>query len=217
MAEAVATQQGRSQNALASLFSPNALDGTEADKVLLDLNNYLLSFSDDDLQSTQASRSSNSCDYLADICKSCQSAKSPVVQATRSNHENCLKKILEFQPHLHPLEVASENGMSLAHIAAQHGSLEVLHLLLELNQSFCSAINSKGGTPMHLCAYNGHERCLEYLLEVSEHSMIKDQDGATPLHFASASGHMECLKLLVQCGDCDANIRTNSGETPGKE
>ena len=160
-------------------------------------------------------------------CEACRQAPRPAVAALSSGHLSCLGEMLNT-PLAQSLQgVRTEEGATLAHLAARRGDLEALRLVLRADSSLCEVGDGKGATPLHMCAYHGHVECLRCLLEVEGERggrrgrgrgrLARDQDGATAVHFAAASGHTECLRVLVEEGGGDPNERTNGGETPGED
>ena len=153
---------------------------------------------------------------FGDACAECRAGTSPMILAVTSGHSRCLKEMLKHSEELDLTSVLSENGATLAHIAARKGDLDALKVIITVEQSLCEVGDIRGATPLHVCAYHGHLDCLSCLLEGGAEANLGDFDGATPVHFAAASGHLECLKKLVDKGNGDPNAQTESGETPGK-
>ena len=195
-----------------SLASNPALKG--AAEVLNDLDTFLSDIGDDEEEKSQETdETSLDC---GGVCAECRAGASPTILSVTSGHTDCLKEILERN--LDELDVASvlsENGATLAHIAARRGDLETLKVIVKTEESLCKVGDIRGATPLHVCAYHGHVDCLTCLLESGAKTNLVDFDGATPVHFAAASGHLECLKQLVEVGGADPNAQTESGETPG--
>ena len=158
--------------------------------------------------------------YLGDACATCRINSSPLMAAIVSNHRGCLKEILRMGSLAGAggtlLSVRSENGATLAHVAARKGDTEALELVLRADSSLCREGDIRGATPLHVCAYHGREEGLALLLDAGAETNQTDFDGATAIHFAAASGHLDSLKLLLEQGKGDVNAQTNSGETPGE-
>ena len=194
-----------------SIASNPALRG--ASEVLNDLDTFLLS----DLGDEDENESQEADDVfdLGNTCAECRSGTSPMILAVTSGHLDCLREILRYSDELDLTSVLSDNGATLAHIAARKGDLEALKAVITAEQSLCEVGDIRGATPLHVCAYHGHLDCLDCLLDNGAEANVGDFDGATPVHFAAASGHLECLKQLVDKGNGDPNAQTESGETPG--
>lgn len=186
--------------------------------VLDDLDSYLACLAEDqDDQETESDSSQTEEDAqdLGDACTECRASDSPLILATTSGHKGCLREILNARDSLKLDSVLSENGATLAHIAARRGDLECLRLVVTADSGLCTTGDIRGATPLHVCAYHGYLDCLVCLLDKGGVADQKDYDGATPLHFAASSGHLECLKALLDKGNGSLNAQTLSGETPG--
>ena len=193
-----------------SLSSNPALRG--ASEVLDDLDTFLSDIAEDE----EGQEGDELSIEPGNACAECRGGTSPLVLAVTSGHSYCLREILKHSAELDLISVLSENGATLAHIAARRGDLDALKTVLTAEPSLCTVGDIRGATPLHVCAYHGHVDCLSCLLEAGADANLGDFDGATPVHFAAASGHLECLKKLVDKGKGDPNVQTESGETPGK-
>ena len=193
-----------------SLSSNPALRG--ATEVLNDLDSFLSDIAEDEEGQEEDELSIEP----GNACAECLAGTSPLILAVTSGHSYCLREILKHSAEIDLTSVLSENGATLAHIAARKGDLDTLKTILTAERSLCTVGDIRGATPLHVCAYHGHVDCLSCLLEAGADANLGDFDGATPVHFAAASGHMECLKELVDKGKGDPNVQTESGETPGK-
>ncbi|PAA78400.1 hypothetical protein BOX15_Mlig003739g2 [Macrostomum lignano] len=96
------------------------------------------------------------------------------------------------------------NGLAAVHLAAIHGRLECLRLLIEQNGCDVNSASSTGWRPVHLCisAQTGPRslQCLLYLLDKgADHSCVND-DFVTPVHQAASEGHLQALQLLIKLG-----------------
>ena len=196
-----------------SIASNPVLKG--AAEVLNDLDTFLSDVGDEEEEKGQESDDEITLDF-GDVCAECRAGTSPMILAVTSGHTGCLKEMLERNlDELDLTTVLSENGATLAHIAARKGDLEALKAVVSAEQSLCEVGDIRGATPLHVCAYHGRLDCLSCLLEGGAEANLGDFDGATPVHFAAASGHLDCLKKLVKRGKGDPNAQTESGETPG--
>lgn len=195
-----------------SIASNPALKG--AAEVLNDLDTFLSGVGGEEEEKGQE------LDEIAldfgDACTECRVGTSPMILSITSGHTGCFKELLERNlDEIDLTSVLSENGATLAHIAARKGDLESLKAIISAEVSLCEVGDIRGATPLHVCAYHGRLDCLSCLLESGAEASLGDFDGATPVHFAAASGHLECLKKLVEKGNGDPNAQTESGETPG--
>ena len=153
--------------------------------------------------------------YVGDACHECRVQRCPAMAAVLASHRGCLREILVANDEDTLSALRSGNGATLAHVVARQGDVESLNLLLGKVNSLVSVGDVRGATPLHVCAYHGHEDGLLSLLDAGAEADQPDVDGATSLHFAAASGHLECLKLLVRTGKGNVNVRSHGGETPG--
>ncbi|CAM6121588.1 unnamed protein product [Calypogeia fissa] len=83
------------------------------------------------------------------------------------------------------------------HLAAAHGQLEVLSMLLERG-ALPNALNRSGQTPLMLACKSGRGTCIEHLLKAGANVLGFDFSyGRTCLHYACRGGHADCvLKIL---------------------
>ncbi|XP_065574903.1 putative ankyrin repeat protein RF_1087 [Artemia franciscana] len=70
-----------------------------------------------------------------------------------------------------------------------------------------------GETLLHLAAWTGHTRTVEYLLQSGADVNVKNENGTSPLHFAALNGNTQTVECLFKSGT-DVNIRNNYGNTP---
>ena len=118
-------------------------------------------------------------------------------------------------------------GNTPLHVAAKHGSVAAIKLLLE-GDSVSSEMylaNNSGKTPMHMAAEGGHVQWVtwhkaqsfptevgnvgiwlcpllcsvvgELILYQSNTKELKDGDMNTPLHLACMNGHTEVARMLL--------------------
>lgn len=84
------------------------------------------------------------------------------------------------------------------HIASLLGHLEFCQILLHINPSSASEVNSEGRCPLHLASANGHTEIVKALLLTnSQTCLIRDKDDKLPLHFAAMRGRIGAIKELI--------------------
>nr|KAE8950353.1 hypothetical protein PF009_g101 [Phytophthora fragariae] len=91
------------------------------------------------------------------------------------------------------------NNDAPLHVAARHGDLACLQLLLHHGADIC-VVEEFGRTPLHCAVANGNLDCVAYLLDVGGDSVLNsgDHDGDTALHYASLSGNEAIVRLLLE-------------------
>ncbi|OWZ07013.1 hypothetical protein PHMEG_00020652 [Phytophthora megakarya] len=123
--------------------------------------------------------------------------------AVNTSHAHCVGLLLstaaksdmdsEIVNHIDP------NNDAPLHVAARHGDLACLQLLLHHGADIC-VVEEFGRTPLHCAVANGNLDCVAYLLDVGGDSVLNsgDHDGDTALHYAALSGSEDIVKLLLE-------------------
>ncbi|ETP36591.1 hypothetical protein F442_15517 [Phytophthora nicotianae P10297] len=123
--------------------------------------------------------------------------------AVNCSHAHCVGLLLstaaksdmdtEIVNHIDP------NNDAPLHVAARHGDLACLQLLLHHGADIC-VVEEFGRTPLHCAVANGNLDCVAYLLDVGGDSVLNsgDHDGDTALHYAALSGNEDIVKLLLE-------------------
>ncbi|XP_033756690.1 ankyrin repeat domain-containing protein 53-like [Pecten maximus] len=97
-----------------------------------------------------------------------------------------------------------KNGLTSLHLAAIHGRLECLRLLIEKYKFDINLPSTTGWRAAHLCISNQTGKralqCLSYLLSKKADASVANNDGITPVHQAASEGHVQCLKELIDIG-----------------
>ena len=69
-------------------------------------------------------------------------------------------------------------------------------------------------TILHLCAKNGHNRCLQYFANIPNQDInAQNNDGSTPLHVGIDSKNYMGVNILLDT-NANVNIKDNFGCTP---
>jgi hypothetical protein len=94
----------------------------------------------------------------------------------------------------------NDDGSTLIHQAALHGSVDVCRLLIDFDDTRLTVhkTDPQGRTPLHLAAQNGHESVCELLVTCGADN-DEDDNGSTPLDYAELPSVKQLLK--------DAQIR----------
>ncbi|XP_045047888.1 ankyrin repeat domain-containing protein 27 isoform X5 [Desmodus rotundus] len=121
------------------------------------------------------------------------------------------KKLAKIPANGLGVNMTSQDGSSPLHVAALHGRVELIPLLLKHGASV-GARNTNQAVPLHLACQQGHFQVVKYLLDSNAKPDEKDLSGSTPLLYACSSGHHEVAALLLQHG-ASINISNNKGNT----
>ncbi|RLN48140.1 hypothetical protein BBJ28_00001789 [Nothophytophthora sp. Chile5] len=165
-------------------------------------------------------------DQLVELCLSRRAKNDPHPEfgetalqvAVNACQPHCVKLLLstaaksemdsEIVNHIDP------NNDAPLHVAASHGDLACLQLLLHHGADIC-VVEEFGRTPLHCAVANGNHDCVAYLLDVGGDSVLNsgDHDGDTALHYAALSGNEATAKLLLESA---ANVFATNihNETP---
>ncbi|XP_064409268.1 ankyrin repeat domain-containing protein 53 [Latimeria chalumnae] len=108
-------------------------------------------------------------------------------------------------------------GFTAIHLAAKHGRLECVKILVEEYNVSVDLTNSQGCRPLHLVFSKEHKlrsfQCMTYLLMQGAKINVQNSDRQTPLHKAASEGLQDCVAALVEAG-ADVSIKDTSGHTP---
>ncbi|KAI0181455.1 SPX domain-containing protein [Hypoxylon sp. FL1284] len=126
----------------------------------------------------------------------------PLIHAIIHGHLACVQRLLETSSRLDPV---SETDHIPLNLACEHGSVEIVELLLQHGAHILA--DAEGLYPQHLVARSGQTPQLLRLLQ--EHGADLDQVdklyGWTPLVHAASEGNVPCLEELLSVG-ADPNI-----------
>uniref|UniRef100_A0A8C6K9Y3 Ankyrin repeat domain 28 n=1 Tax=Nothobranchius furzeri TaxID=105023 RepID=A0A8C6K9Y3_NOTFU len=136
-----------------------------------------------------------------------------------TGHEECVEALLQHSTNFLAQDC---KGRTPIHLAAACGHIGVLGGLLHAAQSVETLpilTDREGYTPLHWACYNGHDTCVEVLLE---QEIFQKAEGnpfsplhcaVTPLHAAAFADHVECLQLLLS-HNAQVNCADAAGKTP---
>ncbi|CAA0835107.1 Putative E3 ubiquitin-protein ligase XBAT31 [Striga hermonthica] len=144
--------------------------------------------------------------------------------AVRFGHLATVEQVLERDSTFVHHYTAYDRNSAL-HIAAVHGQIEVLSLLLDRSVK-PDLLNRHKQTPLMLAAMHGKISCVMKLIEAGANILIFDSlNGRTCLHYAAYNGHSDCLGLILSAARTSqvasswgysrfVNIRDGKGATP---
>ncbi|KAL8020964.1 putative ankyrin repeat-containing domain-containing protein [Plasmopara halstedii] len=104
------------------------------------------------------------------------------------------------------------DGATPLHVAAMHGQLETVKVLLARGARLSAALPS-GTNGLHLASASGFVDVASFLIDQGLPVDGPTKYGYTPLHEAAYKGHVEVAKLLLKCG-ANVNAATVHGTTP---
>jgi CDK inhibitor PHO81 len=119
----------------------------------------------------------------------------PLIHAIVQNKLDCVRKLLSYKARINP---CSDSDHVPLNLASQHGSVEIVRLLLENGaQIVCDA---EGLYAQHHVARSGRVPQLILLLrdfgaDMNEADKLNQW---TPLFHAASEGHVRCLRVLLE-------------------
>ena len=125
-----------------------------------------------------------------------------------------LKDLITKQA-LNPNEVKDPSGLTLLHLACQHGHLDIVQYLINDRKCNPETTTTNGCTPLHTACKSGRLHIIKCL--ITDHKCnphCTDNDGYTPLHAASESGNIEPVEYLITEQGCDPHGSDSIGNTP---
>uniref|UniRef100_A0A3B3TKS5 Ankyrin repeat domain 28 n=2 Tax=Poecilia latipinna TaxID=48699 RepID=A0A3B3TKS5_9TELE len=131
-----------------------------------------------------------------------------------TGHEECVEALLQ---HSANVLVRDCKGRTPIHLAAACGHIGVLGGLLHAAQSvetLPALTDSQGYTPLHWACYNGHDTCVEVLLELE---IFHKAEGNTfsPLHCAVIRDNEVAAEMLIDTlGPAIVSAKDGKSRTP---
>ena len=108
------------------------------------------------------------------------------------------------------LEQRNADGMQPLHVAAQHGHVQAVELLLQQKASV-DAVDHSRGTPLSLACRFGHAECISALLQAgAQKEGLGETYQVCALHCAAVHGGVDCINLLIE-----ANAKVEHADTDG--
>lgn len=113
-------------------------------------------------------------------------------------HDQGVRNMLAAYPDL-AKESATENGTTALHMAAHHGHVKVMEILVAAGADI-HARTIIGETPLLVAASNKHVHAVEWLLDLGADANEGNDQQYTPLMSASRAGCASCVNALVKRG-----------------
>ena len=118
-------------------------------------------------------------------------------------NEEIMKMLVEYEA---DLTVICDDGLTVLHVAASIGSIEMVHLLIQKGSDI-QATTAAGANALHLAAGGSclSPSIIQYLTGKGLNPLARDQSGRTPLHYAATACnlHMIIALLEILSGDLD--------------
>jgi ankyrin repeat protein len=132
-------------------------------------------------------------------------------KAVKEGNEGEVARLLDDDPAL--LEKADHEGFTPFLLAAEHGQLGVMELLIRRGAD-TSAASMSGYTALHVVAWGGQEQAAAFLLGQGAQSTRRGNDGSTPFMLACWRGHLGVVRVLVQqLGKQELEATNKGGQT----
>uniref|UniRef100_A0A3B3VXU7 Ankyrin repeat and death domain containing 1B n=1 Tax=Poecilia latipinna TaxID=48699 RepID=A0A3B3VXU7_9TELE len=115
--------------------------------------------------------------------------------AAINNHTEIVEYIINDMQ-MKELNKEDQSGHLPFALAAEHGSIEMLKMLMEPYNMATMKPNKRGDTPLHLAARNGHLDAVQLLLQSFDTRDEVNMDGETALYQAADNSQEECVLAL---------------------
>ncbi|XP_043546920.1 serine/threonine-protein phosphatase 6 regulatory ankyrin repeat subunit A-like, partial [Chiloscyllium plagiosum] len=131
-----------------------------------------------------------------------------------TGHEECVEALLQHNANF---LIRDCKGRTSLHLAAACGHVGVLGALLQAASSMDivpTVSDNHGYTPLHWACYNGHDTCVELLLEQEVFQKL-DGNSFNPLHCAVINDNEGSAEMLIDVlGASIVNSTDGKGRTP---
>ncbi|KAF2479871.1 putative ankyrin repeat protein nuc-2 [Neohortaea acidophila] len=119
----------------------------------------------------------------------------PLNLACQYGSKEVVQQILRYSPQILP----DAEGLFPQHIVARFGgSPEVLQMLKAFNVNMDQQDKLYQWTPLFHAASEGHQLCLEQLLQFHADAAVKDEKGLSAMYYAAWEGHLDCMQRLAE-------------------
>ena len=140
-------------------------------------------------------------------------AAEPLLEAAKNGDVATVRSLLQggADPN-----TAGGDGVSALHLAAEHGNLEIVQLLLRAGAAVDAKTRIGAYTPLHLASGAAQEPVVSALLQAgADAGAVTTTTGVTPLHLAAAALHGEgAVRALVSSGAAVNARERVAGQTP---
>ena len=110
--------------------------------------------------------------------------------------------------------VADYRKWKPVHIAVTSDQLEMVRLLCRFNEEVKARAGVKHWSVLHIAAWSGNTRMLEYLIGQTAKVDLKNKSNKTPLYSASKYGKAEIAQVLLNRGADPNTCSSKSSMTP---
>lgn len=117
-----------------------------------------------------------------------------IVVAARERSWNVVRELAQIVGTR--VDAPNERGETAAMLAAVHGNLDIVRLLVEKG----AEVNRVGWTPLHYAAVSGNVDLLRYLLDRHAYIDAESPNRSTPLMMAARHDRIDAVHLLVEAG-----------------
>ena len=142
---------------------------------------------------------------------------SVLYRAAASNNVALVKRVLRRAAHNSKFDInqATATGGTTLIYASQHGSAEVVKVLLGVEGINANLPLHNGRTPLFMSAQSGHLHCVQLLLAVPGIKVNRAKDtGETPLLISCQEGYLECVLAFLAHPTIKVDQATRNGRTP---
>ncbi|KAL3063110.1 hypothetical protein OYC64_002819 [Pagothenia borchgrevinki] len=132
-----------------------------------------------------------------------------IMHCAAINNQTAIIEYIMNDLQMKELDKEDQSGHRAFALAAEHGCVEMLEMLMVPYDMGTMKPNKRGDTPLHLAARNGHLATVQSLLQSFDTRDEVNMEGETALYQAAEHGEEECALLLLEAG-CDPNILTKA-------
>eukprot|EP00930_Biecheleria_cincta_P039921 TRINITY_DN27395_c0_g1_i1.p1 TRINITY_DN27395_c0_g1~~TRINITY_DN27395_c0_g1_i1.p1 ORF type:complete len:1417 (+),score=220.45 TRINITY_DN27395_c0_g1_i1:168-4253(+) len=108
--------------------------------------------------------------------------------------------------------IRGRSGQTALFYAVEHGTLEMISLLLE-NSCSVDEVDESGQSPLFYAAKSRSD-FVKYLLDASASADLQDHQNQTPLCFAVANNQVEACRILLGDGKANPHVTSITGWSP---